>query len=109
MPAEKKVFTEDESRVIRLAMLAAQSEWLEEAELSTSFAAEAISKLIAEAFEKEAAKYKTKEMNFNDHGSVISSAGTRSAWDDEHGVASPLPEAGEADGGPRHSAEERDH
>jgi hypothetical protein len=91
--------TEGNNRVIRDAMLKEQSEWLEEADKADSFTMIAVAKVIAEAFGKAAAKYKTtKETDFHDHEPALNiHGGSGSAWDDEHGVAPALPATG-ADG-----------
>ena len=97
MVTTTKIMTDGERRLIRDAMLAAQSEWLDEADNATSFTMISVAKLIAEAFSKQAELYKTKETDFNDHGPVLNvHGGSGSAWEDEHGIAPTLPETGAA-------------
>lgn len=79
-----------EKTIIRAALLVAQSDWLEEAEHETengSMTGRTIAVVIADAFGREAEKYKTqptKEMN--DAGPL---------WiDDERGEAQGVPSSG---------------
>jgi len=58
---------EYEKRIIRTALLDAQSEWLTEADKADSVTGRTIAVVIADAFSQEAEKYK-KEKNFNDNG-----------------------------------------
>lgn len=91
-----------ENEAIRQAMLTEQSEWLEEADKADSFTQIAIAKVIAMAFGKAAAKYKTKETK--DRGDII---GTRS-WLDELAEAPSLSPQGGGSGGSGGSSEEPD-
>lgn len=95
---------EYDKRIIRTAMLNAQSEWLTEADGADTRTARTIAVVIADAFSQEAEKYKTKETKFYDLDGGTLVSGTGSAWDVEHGVAPALPEDGETRGEPRHSA-----
>lgn len=77
--------TAHENKIIQTAMLAEQAAWLEEADAADSFTMISIAKVIAEAFEKAAAKYKapiaqrTDEMGWSDSDVAFR--------DDEHGKA----------------------
>lgn len=91
-----KIMDDYDKRIIRDAMLEAQSEWLDFADTAEHPTQRGIGIVVADAFGREAEKYKTKETNFHDHGPALNThGGSRSAWDDEHGVAPALPETGE--------------
>lgn len=93
-----KTMDDYDKRIVREAMLKAQSEWLDEADNADSFTMIAVAKVIAEAFGKQAELYKTKESGYDDGVAK----GVGNAWADEHGVArevSPTDEAGGAASG----------
>ena len=96
-----------EKMAIRLAMLDAQSEWLDGAEAAETITGRTIAVVIADAFEREAEKYKTKETKFYDldGGTLINSG---SAWDDERSGTTEVPAAGTEGGSGRHAAESAD-
>lgn len=79
-------------RIIRTALLNAQSEWLMEADRAESVTARTIAVVIADAFSQEAGKYKTKETSFYD----IDKGEPVGSWLDESAAAGEVPHAGEA-------------
>jgi hypothetical protein len=82
-----------EKQAIREAMLAEQSDWLEQADRADSFTQIAIAKVIAEAFEKAAAKYKD-EKKTEGWGDDFSTGFYGADGDDELGVAPALLDEG---------------
>lgn len=55
-----------DARIIRDAMLDAQSNWLTAADVAATSTERAVALVIADAFKTEAEKYKTKETHFHD-------------------------------------------
>lgn len=74
--------TEHEKKIIRLAMLEAESDFLTEAEVAETPTLRTLAVVMADAFGKRAERYKTKETSDRD----------APLWnDDEFGTASALP------------------
>lgn len=87
---------EYDKRIIRTALLNAQSEWLTEADGADSMTARTIAIVVADAFSQEAEKYKTKETNFHDHGTQISDSRGATSFLDEPRADGALPLSGKA-------------